>query len=168
MNLREFITKYLIEEVGKIKSNHPFLAFSVMSIGIEFLGKCLNYTTIEDICGDAGKGESANNFNYAVCNLKSFAKYSFLCDLSLDSGNWLYHHLRCGFAHNFMLKQGLSLSGGSNDFSDKTNIIIGCKDFYDDFYSACCELMEMEDKASLMAENFVDEENNITGTTTNN
>ena len=62
----------------------------------------------------------------------------------------------------------LSLSGGSNDFSDKTNIIIGCKDFYDDFYSACCELMEMEDKASLMAENFVDEENNITGTTTNN
>lgn len=53
MNLREFITKYLIEEVGKIKDDHPFLAFSVMSIGIEILGKCLNYTTIEDICGDA-------------------------------------------------------------------------------------------------------------------
>ena len=42
MKPKEFIQKVLIDEVDKIIEHHPYIAFSIMTIGIEFLGKCIN------------------------------------------------------------------------------------------------------------------------------
>jgi hypothetical protein len=37
---KEFIQKVLIDEIRDIVFRHPFLAFGVIAIGIEYLGKC--------------------------------------------------------------------------------------------------------------------------------
>lgn len=43
MTVREFISEYLKRHIKEIKGNgYPFEAFMLMSIGIEFLGKCVN------------------------------------------------------------------------------------------------------------------------------
>ena len=39
---KEFIQQVLINELGEIHSQHPYIAFATMAIGVEFLGKCLN------------------------------------------------------------------------------------------------------------------------------
>ena len=72
--LETFIRKYLICEIYSILKEHPFLAMSLMSIGVEFLGKCLNYDTVDKIKNN-GDHESKKNFNDAIENLNAFKEY---------------------------------------------------------------------------------------------
>jgi hypothetical protein len=39
---KEFIKHVLIDEIGTIVPKHPYLAFPLIGIGIEFLGRCLD------------------------------------------------------------------------------------------------------------------------------
>ena len=42
MKPKEFIDTVLINEVGAIHLQYPYISFAMIAIGIEFLGKCLN------------------------------------------------------------------------------------------------------------------------------
>jgi len=111
ITLERFITKYLICEISSILKEHPFLAMSamsIMSIGVELLGKCLKYNSVDEI-KNKGDHESKKNFNYAIENLDAFKEYK---NLIHSKDIELYNNLRCGFAHTFMVKDEIILAQG--------------------------------------------------------
>ena len=161
ITLERFITKYLICEIRSILKEHPFLAMSLMSIGVEFLGKCLNYKSVDEIKNN-GDHKSKENFNDAIENLNAFKEYK---NLIHSKDIELYNNLRCGFAHTFMVKDEIILRDSKNDFNTKP-ITIGVGNFFDDFFEACKEVIKL--KSELMNEEFSYEENGYTGTTKGN
>ena len=122
---KEFIREYLIGKIGKLKDSEPYIAFLMMSIGIEFLGKCLNDKDDWDV-----SNMSESDFNLAINTLKSLNKYQ----------GWdLYHKLRCGLAHTMMVKSGF----GIKNKGASTSTCVSCEEFYNDFKAACEEVMNM-------------------------
>lgn len=122
---KEFIREYLIDKIEKLKDSEPYIAFLMMSIGIEFLGKCLNDKHDWDV-----SNMSESDFNLAIGRLKSLKKYR----------SWdLYHKLRCGLAHTMMVKSGLEIK----DKGASTSTCVSCEEFYNDFKAACEEVMNM-------------------------
>ena len=158
ITLERFIKKYLVCEIHSILKEHPFLAMSLMSIGVEFLGKCLNYKSVDEIKNN-GDHKSKENFNDAIENLNAFKEYK---NLIHSKDIELYNNLRCGFAHTFMVKDEIILRDSKNDFNTKP-ITIGVGNFFDDFSEACMEVIKL--KSELMKEEFSYEEKGYTGTT---
>jgi hypothetical protein len=141
MNPKEFIQTILINDIGKIHLEHPYVSFALMAIGIEFLGKCLNTHN------DWVKGKPKNDFELAINSLNSFTRYR-----PLLTSHRLWDSFRNGFAHSFTAKKTLTLS--SKDEAPHlqimgSNIInLRCEDFYADFKNACEEVIAMETFAS--------------------
>lgn len=135
---KEFINQVLIKEIDEIHIEHPYIAFCIMAIGIEFLGKCLNEFD------DWNKpGRSRDDFELAVNNLNSLEPYR-----NLLKSYRLWDSLRNGFAHSFVPKSTLTLSSKNEakhleEISAKT-INLKCEDFYNDFKKACEEVVEMK------------------------
>jgi uncharacterized protein involved in outer membrane biogenesis len=132
---KEFIEQVLINEVGEIYENHPYIAFAIISIGIEFLGKCLNNKEDWNF-----KGRSKTDFEFAINTLNSFSKYRNLNYNLQDS-------LRNGFLHSFTPKENITLSSKNQqshltvDLDDKLNL--NCENFYLDFKNGCKEIISM-------------------------
>lgn len=121
MTGKEFIQECLIKDIGEIVRNKQYYhAFALISIGIEFLGKCLH---THDIYMN---GFSSQDFKKALKHYQSLKKYQTVPKL--------YVNLRCGLLHAFLPKNGVKLTDIQNDFSNNT---IGCKALYDDFVIAC-------------------------------
>lgn len=125
MTVNEFIKRYFIEEIGSLVELHPFIAFTLISIGIEFLGKCLNSNKWDD-----RREKSGEIFNDAIKSYATLTKYSSI--------PLLYENLRCGLAHKFMVNGTLILGPEQNDLTSAI-ITIGCKEFYADFKQACLD-----------------------------
>lgn len=135
---KEFIQQVLINELGEIHSQHPYIAFATMAIGVEFLGKCLND---HDDWNFYAAGIHKQDFKTAMSHLKSFKKYRPY----LQSHD-LWNALRNGFSHSFVPKNTLSLSGNDDmehlvEYDGRINL--NCDDFYEDFKSACEEVIAM-------------------------
>lgn len=129
----DFIKSVLIDEIGQIHKEHPYISFAMMAVGIEFIGKCLNSQSSWYI------GRSEDDFNRAINELKSFEKYRDYL-ITFD----LYDSLRCGFSHSFSPKNNITISSGSemsNHTKHNGKINFKCEDFYQDFKSACEEIL---------------------------
>ena len=139
MTPKEFIQQVLINEVGEIHLNYPYISFATMEIGIEFLGKCLN--SHED-WNHYASGVPKQDFERAINQLNSFSTYRPY----LTSHN-LWDALRNGFSHSFVPKNTLTLSSKLVEMAhlvthgNKVNL--KCEDFYNDFKSACEEVIAM-------------------------
>ena len=165
MKPKEFIETVLINEVGAIHLQYPYISFAMMAIGIEFLGKSLNQ--YEDW---NQPDRSKIDFELAINSLNSFAKYRPL----LTSHN-LWTSLRNGFLHSFVPKNTLTLSSKDETAHlvaiTPTKINLRCEDFYADFKGACQEVIAIENfpsnKMSLPLLQLPDVENSISvsGTT---
>jgi len=134
---KQFIQNFLINEIGEIHTNHSYISFAIMAIGIEFLGKCLNE------CEDWNKGgRCEKDFDKAINSLNSFSSYRPL----LKSHN-LWDSLRNGFLHSFVPKNTIRLSSkdeaGHLQNISPTQINIKCENFYADFKGACEEVVKM-------------------------
>jgi len=140
---KEFIQQVFIDEVGDLIEKHPYIAFMIMGIGIEFLGKCL---ASEDSNWDV-EGKSRSSFKNAVESLSSLKKYEPY--LNKDEHD-LYGSLRCGLAHAAKPKYKITLSSKNEmahlvEFGDRLNL--RCEDFYSDIKAASEE---------VIAKNFAD------------
>ncbi len=159
MTPKEFIDTVLINEVGAIHLQYPYITFAMMAIGIEFLGKSLN--SYED--WNQG-GRSKEDFELAINSLNSFHRYRPL----LASHN-LWTSLRNGFLHSFVPKNTLTLSSknetGHLVAITPTKINLRCEDLYADFKRACQEVIAMtnfqSNKLSLPLLELSDVQNNI-------
>lgn len=130
MNAKVFIQTELIDGIGKIIDNCPFIAFMAMSAGIEFLGKCLDTNNGWD------KRDSSTYFRNAINKLFPSAYQQ------ANTSDNLYHSLRCGLLHSCMPDSDLALSNQGSCFrtiiiEQKSRTIITCKQLYDDFSTAC-------------------------------
>lgn len=137
---REFIQKFMIDEMSVIVKNHPFYAFSLLAEAIEVLGKCLN-----PISDWFASGSSENDFYNAINTLKGFELYKCFNftkkskDGKTINTNLLYSKLRCGLLHSFLPKEGITLapSVGNEDLS---NNIVGCGELYEAIKTAWAEI----------------------------
>lgn len=164
LSIEDFIKKFLIEEIGEIKDEHPYMAFILMSSSIEFLGRYMhNFIT------KYGVGEQC--FNWAVQELPSLKKC--LKDVGLNvAKDDLYGDFRCGLIHQFRLKTSKILLADKNATTDKT---IDCDKFYNAFKEACKEAMKFVAEEHRKSESFITIKNitvdgkqiNATGTTVN-
>lgn len=153
----DFIKHVLIGEIGEIGQKHPYLAFSLIAIGIEFLGKCIDTEPNKSIA-------SRFSFNYAIASLNGFEKYRDLIDNRseykgkskkklagelcpncnhLPKDFDLYDELRCGMCHALLPKGNLLLSDGNEEFSINDNTVtLHLGRLYEDFKNACYEVIE--------------------------
>lgn len=122
VTVENFIKEYLIQQIGDIKDKQPYFAFTLMAIGIEFLGKCQNNNP---------------NWNYYAKRQpqKDFNKGMGLAPLKKYKSYNLYHKLRCGLAHSLSTNGNLSLS---NKNKNKT---LNSEEFYNAFAAACNEVL---------------------------
>lgn len=122
VTVREFIKKYLIDKIEDVKNSHPYFAFLLMAVGIEFLGKCQN----EHDWDDHDKIGPRTNFEKGL-KIGALKKYANITDL--------YDNLRNGLAHSFLIKKGIKVSDGDSVGAINSHIL------YDDFKNACYEVL---------------------------
>jgi hypothetical protein len=142
---KEFIQDVLIDEIGQIHTQHPYISFSLMAIGIEFLGKCLNEH--EDwnnwIPPKERQPNTIVDFDRAIRELTSFEVYR-----DYLSSHGLRNSLRNGFLHSFTPKANISVSSKDEmphlvEHDGKINL--RCEDFYNDFKNACLEIIAKDE-----------------------
>ena len=130
---KEFIQGVLINEIDDIVERHPYLAFCLIAIGIEFLGKCL-LTDEKDWHKIPPKKAFEKGLDLLI---KENPKYG---ELDLRS------ELRNGFAHTFLPKSTIALSEvrhGAIHFSplkvpnEKDRTILVVEILFRDFVRAC-------------------------------
>ncbi len=139
---KDFIHKIYIENLGQIISmGYYYIGFGLIGIGIEFLGKCSqcsqnpNWDTPQ-------KGKE--NIQAAVIDLmKSYEPF-----ISPEF-NFAYN-LRNGMAHAFKPKGKIELTFRKEasergwrhkNVNQNGRLVICCEDLYDDFKSACEEVI---------------------------
>ena len=137
MNTSDFIKTVFINELKDIVDHHPYIAFMVMSTGIEFLGKCLDLNKT----GWHDEGKSKTSFREAIEEIPSLQKYKPLLD---KNGYDLYGSLRCGLLHSAQPKFKITLSSKEEAphllesiINAQQRINLKCEDFYADFKEAC-------------------------------
>lgn len=129
---KDYIKEVLVNEIGDIVIHHPYLSFTLICSGIEFLGICLDSGS-----GWSDRGKSARHFKDAIDRLFP-SKYQTIKDN-------LYTELRCGMVHsqlsgNFKLTelknfQHGTVSQADHISNDPTLLILDY--FYQDFKDAC-------------------------------
>ena len=87
MNPKDFIQQVFLAELSQIAEKHHFISFSLVGLGTEFLGACLDNYDFEE------RNLSDLRFRGAVKALYPHSYHPY-ADL-------LASHLRNGFAHQF-------------------------------------------------------------------
>ena len=126
VSVRQFIQEYLIDDIGNIVKTHPYFAFLLMAVGIEFLGKCQNSYDWDDYNSNIGPRKNFNN-GLKIGPLKRYA--------NMD----LRDKLRNGLAHALLIKQGIKVAQG-----DSPNAL-NSDTFYADFKEACESVLNAKD-----------------------
>lgn len=125
---KEFIKTFLIDELNDIVNRHPYLSFTFIGIGIEFLGKCLldherNWHRIKP---DKAFKEGVKLLHKIDTRYKT-----------ID----LHDELRHGFAHTLSPKSKVRLTRmkyGYSQFDVSQNgTILVAEVIYADFVKAC-------------------------------
>ena len=144
MNPRHFIEQVFLAELSLIVRNHHFISFSLIGLGTEFLGACLDNYDFEE------RNLSGLRFRTAVRALYP-AAYHGHADL-------LANHLRNGFAHQFrpgtrleLTKRSEAPSRGWNhlQLTAEGRICLVAEDLYQDFAEACKSVVRDIDAGKL-------------------
>lgn len=134
MNPKEFVQNVLINEMKDIVMRHPYLAFALISIGIEFLGKCM---LTECDHWDIKQNEPFKPFDKGMeLMTKIDNRYTHLN---------LKDQLRNGFVHTLLPKTGIALSEvrhGAKHFEQINHqTILVIEILYRDFVRACISVL---------------------------
>ncbi len=133
LKTKDFIETTLISEIGELIKSNPFISFSLICSGIEFLGRCL-----DDYNGFDYNYPRQLRYPFDLCIETYMKKYEVLKDTEYD----LYKYLRCGFAHQFRPMNKLSLAPVDSNDKDLAelsdgNKVLNIKEFYESFKYAC-------------------------------
>ncbi len=146
MKVSDFIQKVLIDEFKQIREDgHPYISFSLISQGIEFLGACLDSEPF------SGKGLSAPRFRRAIYDLfpPSYHQFNQGTGRPFD----LYENLRCGLLHVILPGSRLELIRRSEaavlnadhleikEIRGMYRLVLVSEDLFDDYEKACKEII---------------------------
>lgn len=136
---KEFIQQIFIDQLKLLVERHHYISFMVMSIGIEFLGKCLD-TGSQNWNPKPRSRTDTEIFKSAITQLDSFVSYREYLD-----SHKLYDSLRCGLVHSASPKNKITLSSGDEkphlSVSNDGTLNFKCEPFFKDFKSACQEVI---------------------------
>lgn len=144
MNPRDFIQQVFLAELSEISASHHFISFSLVGLGTEFLGACLDNYEFEE------RNLSGLRFKAAVRALFPNIYHQYADLLST--------HLRNGFAHQFRPGTKLELSkraeAPSKGWSHLQPTADGrlcliAEDLYRDFAEACDSVIRDIDAGKL-------------------
>jgi hypothetical protein len=147
MRILDFIQKVLIDEFREIGQDkgHPYISFSLICQGIEFLGACLDSEPF------SAKGLSAPRFRRAIYDLfpTSYRKFNQGTGKPFD----LYENLRCGLIHVVLPGSRLELirriekaKFSANHLEVKEirgidRLVLVLEDLFEDYERACQEII---------------------------
>lgn len=147
MEILDFIQKVLIDEFKEIQQDerHPYISFSLICQGIEFLGACL------DLEPFSAKGLSAGRFRKAIYDLfpASYRKFNQGTGNPFD----LYENLRNSLIHVILPGAPLELIRRAEKAKFSANhlevkeirgidrVILVSEDLFEDYERACQEIM---------------------------
>lgn len=163
VSFKKFLKDHYIDELKTIIDNkHYFLAFLVISSGIEFLGKLLDD---DDFFSNNGprrkfnlaleKLESLNCYftlglrktkpatNTTAQNKKKNKKKKTETQDQNEVDTSFFEIIRCGIVHASCPEPELILSEWENDFNADTKVV-GLNSLYNDFVKACNKLLNGE------------------------
>jgi hypothetical protein len=138
MNPKEFIKTVFVDELKSLIDTKPYISFMIISIGIEYLGKCIN----KEISNWQQEGKSKKNFEKAILEIPSLKKYS----IYLEKYKF-YDSFRCGLVHAASPKFQITFSReGQTNHLEENNKQLNLKieDFFKDFEDACNYVIELE------------------------
>jgi len=147
MRILDFIQKVLIDEFKEIQQDdgHPYISFSLICQGIEFLGACLDSEPF------SAKGLSAPRFRGAIYDLfsRSYHKFNQGSGKPFD----LYENLRCGLIHVILPGSRLELIRRTEKAKFNANhlevkeirgidrLVLVSEDLFEDYERACKEII---------------------------
>ncbi len=147
MRISDFIQKVLIDELKEIQQDegHPYISFSLICQGIEFLGACLDSEPF------SAKGLSAPRFRRAIYNLfpTSYRKFNQGTGKPLD----LYENLRCSLVHALLPGSQLELIRRAEkvklnvghlevrEIRGFNRLVLVSEDLFEDYERACREII---------------------------
>lgn len=142
---KSFIQGVLIDEIGDVVPHHPYLAFGLISSGIEFLGCCIGRQEQEwdSWRDDFERKVGKRPFELAISE-RFEPKYHVLIDPPFN----LSDRLRNGMLHLLTPKTGLGLTEvrhltthqrnpERHPLVDGNNVVLVVEYFYSDFAAAC-------------------------------
>jgi hypothetical protein len=160
MKISDFIQKVLIDELKEIQKGegHPYISFSLICQGIEFLGACLDSEPF------SAKGLSASRFRRAIYDLFPTSYHRF----NQGSGKLfdLYEILRCGLLHIVLPESRLELVRRSEktklhadhleikEIRGIDRLVLVLEDLFEDYERACKEMIERINKGRLSGWKF--------------
>jgi hypothetical protein len=138
MTPKQFIEVVFLTDLAEVTQTKPYISFSIVTTGIEFLGKCLD----ADAAHWNVSCRSKINFEAAINQLEAFTPYrQYLVS------HKLWDSLRNGFAHSFVPKYPLTLSSKNQmdhlTLHGNNRLNLKCENFYEDFRNACLEVLQM-------------------------
>mgnify|MGYP001255533855 CR=1 FL=1 len=140
---KDFVETALINELSSLMAEglndtptnnikYRYHIFILIAVGIETLGAALDKHSWH-----YEKAGSKKRFNKALSHYQSLKKYT---------GGDLYRKLRCGMAHVYVPKYGLSINmkseGGVHNKINNQKLLLHIEDFFNDFIEACHELVD--------------------------
>lgn len=147
MEISDFIRKVLIDEFKEIQQDegHPYISFSLICQGIEFLGACLDSEPF------SAKGLSAPRFRKAIYDLfpTSYRKFNQGTGKPFD----LYENLRCSLVHVILPGSQLELIRRAEKVKFSANhlevkeirganrLVLVSEDLFEDYEKACQEII---------------------------
>ena len=147
MRILDFIQKVLIDEFKEIQQDegHPYISFSLVCQGIEFLGACLDSEPF------SAKGLSAPRFRKAIYDLfpMSYRKFNQGTGKPFD----LYENLRCSLvyvilrgSHVELIRRTEKEKFSANHLEVKEiqgidRLVLVSEDLFEDYERACQEII---------------------------
>lgn len=144
-DVKSFVRQALICELESLLNEgghdepkkYRYHLFILIAVGIEFLGAALDDEDWHKI------GKSKDRFDNALNSYSSLKKYR-------DRN--LYKIFRCGMAHVYIPNNGLGINmrveGGNHNGYSGNQLLLHIEDLFDDFKSACNELINNIDNNS--------------------
>jgi len=125
-------------------ANLHYLGIGNISLGIEFLGACLDEYPFNK------SGESKKRFKIGIEHFLSKIDPRYSKFNQRSSPYYLYKNLRCGMAHVIRPQGKVHFTSRKESKSDGTKhlcqsegrLILVCEDFYDHFAQSCKMLIE--------------------------
>lgn len=150
MKVKDFINVVFLDEYRRLiyDCGFHYISFSLMALGIEFLGACLDENDFDKT------GLSGKRFRNAIEELFP-PQYQHFNEKS--SPYDLCNKLRNVFAHQFRPGPGLGLTHRDESIKDGTKhlqihndrLTLVSEDLYEDFESACKEIIKRIDNHSI-------------------
>ncbi|MBQ9309463.1 MAG: hypothetical protein IJ222_01190 [Bacteroidales bacterium] len=143
MTAKTFLETQVVSSISSLIENDPFVAFTIMAISIEFLGKGQN---VKEEWGKEKESSQESFKKGMVLFPDEYKSYQQEYDL--------FHSLRCGFAHCVIQSSNIVLHRKGVHYIKDSKLHLSCEQFFADYQTAVNKLIGAPEYSSKMEKDF--------------